>query len=61
MLEQKVSGSYKVYIPSRRLVYSVRKFVHTKSYSLLYGWKRREQLVYNDKEYENVEIKKKKL
>jgi len=49
MLEQKGIGSYRVYIPSRRMVYSVRKFVVSKSYPLHWGWKRREQLIEDGK------------
>jgi len=43
MLEQKHNGSYRVYIPSRHLIYSVRKFERLNSYPLSWGWKRRDQ------------------
>jgi len=49
MLEQKGNGDYRVYIPSRRMVYSVRKFVESKSYPLHWGWKRREQFISDGK------------
>jgi len=46
-LSEKKTGSYRVYIPSRRQIYSVRKFVASDSYPLSWGWKRRTTLLDN--------------
>jgi len=61
MLEQRHNGSYRVYIPSRHMTYSVRKFVRLNSYPLSWGWKRRDQLRLEGKIDQEGELNKFKI
>jgi hypothetical protein len=58
MLEQKVSGSYRIYIPTRKLVYSVRRFepLRLNSYPLQWNWERKEEIKLEGKLDMNYDI-----
>ena len=52
-VSEKSNGSYRVYIPARRDIYSVRRFEVAEAYPLSWGWKRRSTLVEGGKIYGN--------
>jgi len=61
MLEQKGSGSYRVYIPTRKLVYSVRRFepLRSNSYPLQWNWERKEEIKLEGKLEMNYDVNSK--
>jgi len=44
-MSEKSNGNYRVYIPARRDIYSVRRFDVAEAYPLSWGWKRRSTLI----------------
>ena len=52
-MSEKSNGSYRVYIPARKDIYSVRRFDVAEAYPLSWGWKRRSTLVEGGKIYGN--------
>jgi hypothetical protein len=58
MLEQKGSDSYRIYIPTRKLVYSVRRFepLRSNSYPLQWNWERKEEFKLEGKSDVNYDM-----